>query len=134
MNLSLQTKKPREVIDITSLVEKELKKSKLENGLANIFVKHTTCGVTTADLDPGTDLDFLEFLEEITPDLDWRHPHNPEHVPDHILSSMIGPSVSVPFSGGKLQLGTWQRIVLVEFSGPREREVELSFVQTNGVR
>jgi thiamine phosphate synthase YjbQ (UPF0047 family) len=78
MNLALSTKNPRQVIDITPFVEKELKKVKLESGLCNIFVKHTTCGVTTADLDPGTDLDFLEFLEEITPDLDWRHPHDPE--------------------------------------------------------
>jgi secondary thiamine-phosphate synthase enzyme len=130
MNLALSTKNPRQVIDITPFVEKELKKVKLESGLCNIFVKHTTCGVTTADLDPGTDLDFLEFLEEITPDLDWRHPHDPEHVPDHILSSIIGPSVSVPFKNGKILLGNWQRIVMVEFSGPKDRELELSFIET----
>ncbi len=128
MNLALSTKNQRQVIDITSLVEKELKKSKLENGLANIFVKHTTAAITTADLDPGTDLDFLEFLEEITPDLDWRHPHDPEHVPDHILSSIIGPQVCVPFENGKLSLGSWQRIVLLEFSGPKKREVVVNFV------
>lgn len=128
VNLKLKTKNAKQVLDITNIIEKNLPKDK--NGLVNIFVKHTTCAITTADLDPGTDLDFLEFLEEITPDLDWRHPHNPEHVPDHIFSSLIGPSLSVPFSGGKLQLGTWQKIVLVEFNGPKEREVELSVIQT----
>lgn len=127
MNLKLKTKNSKQVLDITNKVSKSLPKDK--SGLVNIFVKHTTCAITTADLDPGTDLDFLELLEEITPDLDWRHPHNPEHVPDHIFSSIIGPSLIVPFSGRKLELGAWQRIVLVEFNGPKEREIELSFIQ-----
>lgn len=129
MLLKVKTKNAKQVIDITKFVEKELAKSKLDFGLCNIFVKHTICAITTADLDPGTDLDFLDFLEEITPDLDWRHPHNPEHVPDHIFSSIIGPQVSVPFSNKKLSLGTWQRIVLIELNGPKDREIELSFIE-----
>jgi len=91
-------------------------------------VLHTTAGLTTADLDPGTDLDMLDAFEAMIPKLRYRHPHNPAHVPDHILSALIGTSASVPFSGGKMLLGTWQRVVLVELDGPREREVVVTLL------
>jgi secondary thiamine-phosphate synthase enzyme len=93
-------------------------------------VQHTTCALTTADLDPGTDQDFLDFLSAITPDIQWRHPHDPSHTPSHLLSSLIGPSVTIPVEKGQLNLGTWQRIILVELDGPREREI--SIVQLSG--
>jgi secondary thiamine-phosphate synthase enzyme len=92
---------------------------------------HTTAAITAADLDPGTDEDFLDFLEGIVPKQQWRHPHNPEHAPDHLLSSVIGPGVTVPVKSGKLQLGTWQRIILVELDGPRERHVEVIYIPDN---
>lgn len=120
MKLIIVSKKQREVVDITDRIAGLLNN---EGGIINIFAKHTTCAVTTADLDPGTDEDFLEFLKNIIPSVNFKHPHKPEHAPDHILSSIIGPSVNVPILNGELQLGTWQRIVLVEFDGPREREL-----------
>ena len=89
---------------------------------------HTTAALTTADLDPGTDLDMLDAFEAMIPKLRYRHPHNPAHVPDHILSSLIGTSVTQPVESGQLVLGTWQRIILVELDGPREREVVLTFL------
>ncbi len=127
MLLLLKTNQKRQVIDITEQVEKQLTPG---GGLVNIFVKHTTAAITCADLDPGTDLDFLDFLEAITPKLNWRHPHDPAHAPDHLLASVIGPSVSVPFGAGKLQLGTWQRVILVELDGPRERQIEITALNT----
>lgn len=107
------------MIDITDEVARLVPAER--SGVAHVFVWHTTCAVTTADLDPGTDLDLLDFLAGMTPDVQWRHPHNPAHTPAHLLSSIIGPSVGVPFADGRLQLGTWQRIILVELDGPRER-------------
>ena len=74
-------------------------------------------------MDPGTDLDILEFLEKLIPDMKFRHPHKPEHAPDHILGTLAGPSISIPFVEKSLILGTWQRVILVEFDGPREREI-----------
>jgi secondary thiamine-phosphate synthase enzyme len=65
------------------------------------------------------------------PKLQYRHPHDPSHVPDHILSTLIGASLAVPVEKGKLALGTWQRIVLFEFDGPRERTVHMPFVQAH---
>jgi secondary thiamine-phosphate synthase enzyme len=58
--------------------------------------------------------------------LRYRHPHNPAHVSDHILSALIGTSLCLPFAKGKFLLGTWQRIVLIELDGPRQRELALS--------
>jgi secondary thiamine-phosphate synthase enzyme len=82
--------------------------------------------VTTADLDPGTDLDLLQSLRKLLPPMSYRHPHNPAHTPDHLLSSIIGPSVAIPYENRRLALGTWQRIILVELDGPRQRTVHLA--------
>lgn len=125
MNIQISTKQKRQVIDITDDVQKQLK---AQSGLVSIFMKHTTAAITTADLDPGTDQDLLDFLNSLVPDINWRHPHNPDHAPDHLLSSIIGPGVVVPIQNGDLELGTWQRIILVEFDGPRERQIELTFL------
>jgi secondary thiamine-phosphate synthase enzyme len=119
--LIIKTRKKREVLDITGTIQ-----SLLENqatGICNLLILHTTAALTTADLDPGTDLDMLDAFEAMIPKLHYRHPHNPEHVPDHILSALIGTSVALPFERGNLILGTWQRVVLIELDGPRERQL-----------
>lgn len=126
--LQISTSKKREVIDITDQIV-ELPEG--EEGVVSLFIQHTTAALTVMDLDPGTDKDFLDFLESLVPDADWRHPHNPSHTPDHLLASLIGPSVQIPFAKGKLQLGMWQRVVLVELDGPRERSIVASFHTQN---
>jgi secondary thiamine-phosphate synthase enzyme len=120
--LTIKTGKKREVRDITDHIESQLSGS----GLCHLLVLHTTAALTTADLDPGTDLDMLDAFEAMIPKLRYRHPHNPAHVPDHILSALVGTSLSLPFERGKLILGTWQRVVLIELDGPRQRELALS--------
>jgi secondary thiamine-phosphate synthase enzyme len=124
--LSIKTRKKREVLDITDVVEDQLARNGAASGVCHVLVLHTTAALTTADLDPGTDLDMLDAFEAMIPKLRYRHPHNPAHVPDHILSALIGTSLSLPFDKKKLLLGTWQRIVLVELDGPRERELALT--------
>ncbi|HZR67361.1 MAG TPA: secondary thiamine-phosphate synthase enzyme YjbQ [Terriglobales bacterium] len=124
--LSINTHKKREVIDITDQVQDQLGKNDVVSGVCHLLVLHTTAALTTADLDPGTDLDMLDAFEAMIPKLRYRHPHNPAHVQDHILSALIGTSVSLPFEKKKLLLGTWQRVVLIELDGPRERELALS--------
>jgi secondary thiamine-phosphate synthase enzyme len=122
------TRKKKEVVDITDSVEAYLESQKASHGLCHVFAKHTTCAITTADLDPGTDLDMLDAFEKLIPKLNYRHPHNPAHVPDHIMSCIIGPGVLVPVHGGSLQLGTWQRVVLIELDGPRTRDVAFTYI------
>jgi len=125
--LTIKTHKKREVLDITGSLGRLLHQGHAEDtGVCNLLILHTTAALTTADLDPGTDLDMLDAYEAMIPKLRYRHPHNPGHVPDHILSALIGTSVALPFQKGELVLGTWQRVVLIELDGPREREIVLT--------
>ena len=121
--LTVKTHKKREVLDITERIQKLLPG---DAGVCNLLVLHTTAALTTADLDPGTDLDLLDAFEAMIPKLRYRHPHNPEHVPDHILSGLIGTSIVLPFENGELLLGQWQRVVLIELDGPRTREIAVA--------
>lgn len=118
--LMISTRQNRQVVDITDDVQGVVGE---DVRAVVVFVAHTTCAVTTADLDPGTDEDLLDAVWEMIPKLNYRHPHNPAHAPAHLASSIIGPSVTVPVENGRLVLGTWQRIVLVELDGPRDRRV-----------
>ena len=124
--ITIATKKKDEVVDITETVENLLEEMKAQSGICVVFVAHTTCALTTADLDPGTDLDFLNALRRILPHISYRHPHDPSHTPDHILSSILGPSLAIPYQDGQLLLGTWQRVILVELDGPRQRTLHVS--------
>lgn len=122
MQFRIRSTTKREVIDITDYLGRDVRQGQ---GVMHVFMEHTTAAITTANLDPGTDLDFIEFLDAIIPDVPWRHAHKPNHAPDHILASIIGPHLAVPFRDGKLCLGMWQRVVVVDFDGPKERTLEL---------
>jgi secondary thiamine-phosphate synthase enzyme len=124
--ITITTKKKDEVVDITETVENLLEEMKAPSGICVVFVAHTTCALTTADLDPGTDLDFLNALRRMLPHISYRHPHDPSHTPDHILSSILGPSLAIPYQDGQLLLGIWQRVILVELDGPRQRTLHVS--------
>ena len=129
--LTIKTHKKREIVDITKQLEGILwKQYGDKTGVCQLSLLHTTAALTTADLDPGTDLDMLDAFEHLIPKLEYRHPHNPAHAPDHILSAMIGTSLTLMLDRGLLLLGTWQRVVLIELDGPRERELVLAFVET----
>ena len=123
--VTIKTNKKDQVVDITETVETYLGEAQAESGVCVVFAAHTTCAITTADLDPGTDLDLLAALRRLLPQISYRHPHDPGHTPDHLLSSIIGPSVAVPFQNRRLLLGTWQRVILVELDGPRQRTVHI---------
>jgi len=119
----IKTRRDKQVIDITDSVGRVVGQMGKKDGLCNVFVMHTTAGITTGEAIEGTDEDLMETLERIIPDIKFRHGHDPSHAPDHMISSILGPSLTVPVDNGKLMLGTWQRILLVECNGPREREV-----------
>ncbi|OGZ60925.1 MAG: hypothetical protein A2919_00150 [Candidatus Spechtbacteria bacterium RIFCSPLOWO2_01_FULL_43_12] len=125
IQFSVESQKSKEIIDISDLVNSHLKKLGVKEGICHLFVTHTTCALACADLDPGTDQDILEALEKMFPKGRYRHPHDPSHVGEHILSSIIGQSLFIPVQNGKLILGTWQRIILIELSGPRLRNLIL---------
>lgn len=127
--ITVKTSKKKQVVDITEDISQKLKELKIQDGLCHLFLLHTTACITCGDLDPGTDLDILDALENLLPKINWRHPHNPAHVPDHINSSIIGPSLLLPFKAGTLILGTWQRVLLIELDGPRDRKLIFSIIE-----
>jgi secondary thiamine-phosphate synthase enzyme len=129
MEIQIQTNSKRQIIDITNKIEDIIKKhQRTTSGIINLFLLHTTCALTTADLDPGTDFDYLDILEKIVPKLNFRHPHNPYHLPDHFLSLLIGTSLNIPFENKNLILGSWQRIILIEFNGPNTRKIKITIL------
>ena len=130
VKITVETSEKRQVIDITDLINQELEKQNFKEGLCNLFLTHTTAAITTADLDPGTDQDYLDAFEAMIPKLNYQHPHDPSHTPDHLLSSLIGTSLNLPVETGQLVLGTWQRVILIEFDGPRQREIVINLLQS----
>jgi len=130
-SLTIRTHRKREILDITDRVEALLREQHGgQSGVCHLVVLHTTAALTTADLDPGTDADMLDAFEQMIPTLKYRHPHDPAHVPDHILSALVGTSLGLLAENGSLILGTWQRVILLELDGPRQREIAVGFVAT----
>ena len=127
--ITISTRRDKQVIDITNRIHQYLLQTEITDGLCNIFVAHTTAGLTTGEAIEGTDEDLMETLERMIPQIDFRHGHDPSHAPDHMISSIIGASVTIPVRGGKLHLGRWQRVLLVECNGPRDREIVITILQ-----
>ena len=121
--ISVTSTQKKQVIDLTDRINEIIRKGKLKNGLCHLHASHTTVALAVADLDTDTDLDYLDAFEEMIPKLKYRHPHDPSHLPDHILSALIGVTLTLPVKDGKLLLGTWQRLILIEFDGPQDRNL-----------
>lgn len=114
-------------IDITGQVRKIVAAGNVQNGLCQIFVPHTTAGVTiNENADPDVVTDMLAALGKMVPDLPYRHSEG--NSPAHVKSSLVGCSITVPISEGRLCLGTWQGIYFCEFDGPRTRKVWVNLV------
>ena len=124
--ISVRTERDKQVLDITDRIEKFIAQAGVEDGLCNIFVLHTTAAITTGEAIEGTDEDLMETLERMIPRIDFRHGHDPSHAPDHMISSIVGASLTVPVGKGRLVLGTWQRVLFVECNGPRTRSVRIT--------
>ena len=109
--------------DITAEVERVVAAADLEEGVATVFVPHTTAAVTLQEnADPPLKRDITDALERLFP---WNghYGHGEANAAAHMKAVLMGPSVAVPFARKKLVLGTWQAIYLCEFDGPRERQV-----------
>jgi secondary thiamine-phosphate synthase enzyme len=101
------------------------------DGLLHLFVPHATAGIAILETGAGSDQDLLALLEELLPrDFRWSHRHGtPGHGRDHVLPALIPPYASVPVIGGRLALGTWQSICLVDTNVDNpDREVRLSWI------
>ena len=126
--IEVQTNQHKQVVDLTDRIQALVEKHGWPAGICQLSLLHTSACLTTADLDPGTDLDLLDALQAIMPQLPYRHPHDPSHVGDHIWHSIIGGQLSLIVSHNHLLLGQWQRIVLIELNGPRTRRLAVEFL------
>lgn len=126
--LRIATKQLKEIVNLTELLQATIRNANMKEGLCSVFVTHTTAAVTTGEIGEGTEQDFLQIVEEVIPRIQFRHAHDPSHAWSHMAASMLGPSLTIPVSGGTLVLGTWQSVMLVELDGPRDRNVHVSLM------
>jgi len=131
-NISLQTKGECDIIDITAPVQQQLSETNVKDGVAIVFITGSTAGVTTIENEPGLISDFKEMWERVIPkNLEYRHDRawGEGNGFSHVRASLLGASLAVPFNKGKLALGTWQQIVVVDFDNrPRSRQVLLQIM------
>ena len=120
-----------QIIDLTTELERFC--AGLGDGLVNVFVPHATAGVALMETGSGSERDLLETLERLLPRDDrYRHSHGSSgHGADHLLPALVSPSVTIPVLGGRVALGSWQSVVLVDLNAdnPR-RQVRFSFVHS----
>jgi len=128
ITLAVKTGNKTEFIDITSEVQKAVRKESISEGIALIYVPHTTAAVTINEsADPSVKSDILMVLNATVPwHADYRHAEG--NSPAHVKSSLVGASELVAVADGKLVLGTWQGIFFCEFDGPRSRKVYLQLI------
>ena len=130
--VQLRSSKENDIIDLTEQTSEALKESKLENGLVTVFVSGSTAAMTTIEYEPGLRHDFPKMLSRIVPkDIQYHHDDtwHDGNGHSHVRASLIGPSLSIPFSNGLLNLGTWQQIVMLEMdTRQRERVITLQIL------
>lgn len=130
-SLELKTQGNTDIINVTSDVERSLSETGMREGSVTVFSTHTTCGVTIMEYEPGLIADFKKAWERLVPK-DVPYEHNVRwgdgNGYSHVRASMLGFSVTIPVAGGKMMLGEWQQVVLVDFDNrPRERKIILQF-------
>ena len=124
--LKIRSRQREELVEFTDEVRRKLKESGAREGVCVLFVRHTTAGLTVNEnADPDVPRDMLHALRTLIPQHGMGFRHGEENSDAHIKTTLVGPSVTVPFADGELLLGRWQGIFLCEFDGPREREVVL---------
>ncbi|MFQ6104860.1 MAG: secondary thiamine-phosphate synthase enzyme YjbQ [Candidatus Glassbacteria bacterium] len=131
-DLTFRTKGNNDTVDITDSVRGFVEKSGITEGMATVFVPGSTGGVTTIEYEPGVVSDLSDLLDKLIPrgshykhDLAWGD----GNAHSHMRAAVIGPSLSVPISGGSLKLGTWQQIVFIDFDNrSRSRRITVQVI------
>ena len=125
--LEEETQGSCDIINLTPKVEKHLEQASIQRGWVSLFVSGSTAALTTIEFEPGLIKDLKELMEKLIPstrkyhhDLRWGD----DNGFSHLRASLVGPSLQVPVESGRLALGTWQQIVLLDFDNrPRRREI-----------
>jgi secondary thiamine-phosphate synthase enzyme len=125
--LQIQTRGQGDAHDMTDAVADAVRSSGVTNGIVTAFVVGSTAAVTTIEFEPGAVADFNRLLDRLAPrSADYAHHERwgDDNGSSHVRAALLGPSLTVPFAGGELALGTWQQILLLEAdTRPRRRDV-----------
>lgn len=125
--IEVKTKGRRDVVDITGGVQEAVTKCGMTAGTVTVFVQGSTAALTTVEFEPGLVKDIDLFLEKILPYAGKYHHHETWHDDNgaaHLQAALLGPSITIPFVDGKLALGTWQQVVLIDCdTRPRSRKL-----------
>ena len=120
----IRSQRKYEMIDITRQVSDIVQQAKLSEAICSVYVTHATAAIVINENDdPNVCLDVLDALDKLIPDGVWRHDRVDGNAAAHIKSAILGPGETIPVRDGKLLLGTWQAIMLVELDGPRQRRI-----------
>ncbi len=130
--ITLQTDGNGHSVDITSQIQKEISEGNINNGTVTIFVTGSTAGLTTIEYEPGVVSDFTEMFERIIPkEINYKHDRawGDGNGHSHVRASLLGASLTIPFTNKRLILGTWQQIILVDFDNrSRSRQIVLQIM------
>jgi len=127
--IKVRSREREQLVEFTDEVRRRLKATGAREGICVLYVQHTTAGLTiNENADPDVPRDMLHALRTLIPQHGMGFRHGEENSDAHIKTTLVGPSVTVPFADGELLLGRWQGVFLCEFDGPREREVTLTIL------
>ncbi len=130
--ISLATRGFCDIVDITAQVEGRIQDSALQDGIATVFVGGSTASVSTIEYESGAIRDLQEAIEKIAPQEGFYH-HNARWGDgngfSHVRSALLGPSITLPFEGKQMMLGTWQQIIFIDFDNrSRNRQVIVQLI------
>jgi secondary thiamine-phosphate synthase enzyme len=122
MELKVRTQNKNDVVDLTRQIAELVRQADLEQGLCHVYVPHATAAIIVNENDdPQIGQDLLKALDGLIPEGVWLHDKVDENGASHLKATILGPSETIPIQRGRLALGTWQAIMLVDFDGPRDR-------------
>lgn len=128
LTLEITSQHPQEFIDISAAIRRAIRDSGVRDGIALLFVPHTTAAVTiNENADPDVVRDLISDLRRLAP-ASPTHRHAEGNSPAHLLSSLVGVSLSLIIAEGAPRLGTWQGIYFCEFDGPRRRQLQIKVI------
>jgi secondary thiamine-phosphate synthase enzyme len=118
--IRINTKRRREIVNITEEIQKFVNESKINNGICLVYSTHATSAIIINENESGLLEDIIRKINEDYPiEKEWLHNRIDDNADAHLASTFIGPSVTIPIKDGKLCLGTWQDIFFLELDGPR---------------
>ncbi len=131
---TVATERAKQSVDVTDSVREVLRRAGLGEGLCHVMVLHSTAAIVVNETDdPNIGSDIVAALDRAIPDhAGWLHDRIDDNAHSHIKAAILGPAETLAVSGGDLVLGTWQRIILMEFDGPRKRRVHVKLLPSAG--